>query len=48
MIQWLGLCMSTGVGPGSIPGQGTRIPQAAWQEKKVTMIIVLYLAIDLT
>ena len=28
-FQWLGLCTSTAAGPGSIPGQGTKIPQAA-------------------
>ena len=26
-VQWLGLCASTAGGPGSIPGQGTEIPQ---------------------
>ena len=29
VVQWLGLCTFTAVGPGSIPGQGTKIPQAA-------------------
>ena len=36
-VQWLGLGASTAGGTGSIPGQGTRIPQAAWwrgQKKK--------------
>ena len=35
-VQWLGLCASTEGGTGSIPGQGTMIPQAAQcgQEKK--------------
>ena len=26
MVQWLGLCTSTAVGVGSIPGQGNKIP----------------------
>ena len=26
--QWLRLCTFTAEGPGSIPGQGTKIPQA--------------------
>ena len=25
MVQWLGLCVFTAEGPGSIPGQGTNI-----------------------
>ena len=29
MVQWLGLCTFTAEGPRSIPGQGTKIPQAA-------------------
>ena len=35
-IQWLGLHALPAEGPGSIPGQGTKIPQAVWwgQEKK--------------
>ena len=27
-VQWLGLGAFTAVGPGSIPGRGTKIPQA--------------------
>ena len=27
-VQWLGLCAFTAEGPGSTPGQGTKIPQA--------------------
>ena len=31
MVQWLGLCAFIAKGLGSIPGQGTKIPQAdAW------------------
>ena len=29
-VQWLGLRDFTAKGPGSIPGRGTKIPQAAW------------------
>ena len=28
MVQWLGLCAFTAVGPGAIPGWGTKIRQA--------------------
>ena len=36
MVQWLGLQAFTAEGPGSIPGQGTKIPQATrhGQERK--------------
>ena len=34
MIQWLGLGAFTAEGPGSIPGQGTKIPQATWRGQK--------------
>ena len=36
-VQWLTLHASTAGGVGSIPGQGTKIPQAAWcgQNKKI-------------
>ena len=35
-VKWLGLCALTVKGRGSIPGQGTKIPQAAQhiQERK--------------
>ena len=38
-IQWLGLCASTSEGKGLIPGQRTKVPQAAWhgQKKKKKM-----------
>ena len=29
-VQWLGLCALTAAGQGSIPGWGTKIPQARW------------------
>ena len=33
-VQWLRLRASSAGGAGSIPGQGTRIPHAAWRGKK--------------
>ena len=33
-IQWLGLYASTAEGKGLIPGQRTKIPQAAWHGQK--------------
>ena len=33
-VQWLGLCAFTAKGLGSIPVQGTKIPQAAWHGQK--------------
>ena len=33
-IQWLGLCTLISKGLGSIPGQGTKIPQAMWSSQK--------------
>ena len=37
-VQWLGLSAFTaeGQGPGSIPGQGTRMPQATQRGQKKT------------
>ena len=42
MVHWLGLCTLTAKGPGSVPGQETKIPQAMWysQKKKRTVEIV--------
>ena len=34
VVQQLGLCASTAKGSGSIPGQGTKIPQAGWRDQK--------------
>ena len=34
VLQLLGLCTFTAEGAGSIPGQGTEIPQAAVHQKK--------------
>ena len=33
-VQWLGLRAFTVKGPGSIPGEGTEIPQAAQPKNK--------------
>ena len=33
-VQWLRLCTSNAGGMGSIPGQGTKIPHAAWCSQK--------------
>ena len=41
MVQWLGLRAFTAEGPGSVPGQGTKIPQAARHgQKKLPAIAV--------
>ena len=32
-VQWLGLCFHR-QGPGSVPGQGTKIPQPCGMDKK--------------
>ena len=34
MVQWLGLCALTAEVLGSIPGQGTKIPQAMQHDRK--------------
>ena len=34
MVQWLRLYTFTAKGQGSIPGQGTKIPQATWCGQK--------------
>ena len=34
VVQWLGLHALTAEGPGSIPGRGTKIPQAVQHGKK--------------
>ena len=42
LVQWLRLGTFTAVGPGSIPGRGTKIPQAAWhgQKKETTKLFL--------
>lgn len=39
MVQWLELRAFTAEGQGSVPGLGTKIPQASWrgQKKKNSM-----------
>ena len=42
-VQWSGLRALTAQGPGSIPGRGTEIPQAAWcsqKKKKKTWVMI--------
>ena len=34
VVQWLGLCAFPAEGSGSIPGQGTKIPQVAQCSQK--------------
>ena len=34
VVQWLRLCAPIAGGPGSIPGQGTKIPHATWLGQK--------------
>ena len=34
VVQWLGLGAFTAMGPGSTPGQGTKVPQAARRSQK--------------
>ena len=33
-VWWLGLQATTAGVAGSIPGRGTKIPQAAWRDQK--------------
>ena len=40
MVQWLGLCALTAKGPGSVFGQGTKIPQAAQCDSPQKVIII--------
>ena len=42
VVQGLGLCGFTAWGPGTIPGQGTKILQAIWcgQRKKTKFFMV--------
>ena len=41
VIQWLGLHASIAEGTGSIPGQGTKSPQATWHgQKKISKDIL--------
>ena len=38
VIQWLRLCASNAGATRSIPGQGTKIPHAAWSGQKIKQI----------
>ena len=42
VVQWLGLCASTAGGPGSIPGRGTKILQAALCSQKTKLWLLLF------
>ena len=33
-VQWLGFCTYIAEGPGSIPGQGTKVLQTVWCSQK--------------
>ena len=39
--QWLGLSTFTAMGPGSNPGQGTKISHAVWHSQKKKKIILI-------
>ena len=36
VVQWLGLCALTAKDQGSIPAQGTKIPEAKWCSHNIT------------
>ena len=40
MVQWSGLLTFTAEGPCSIPGEGTKIPQASWHGQIIIIIII--------
>ena len=40
MVKWLRLCASTAGGVGSIPGQGTKIPQAMSHRQYINNVIL--------
>ena len=48
VVQWLGFCAFTAEGPGSIPGRGTKIPQATWRggKKKILSTSILSWSLD--
>ena len=43
VVQWLGLCASTAGSTGSIPGWGTRTPNASWSGKKKFTYVFFFL-----
>ena len=42
-VQWLRLHTSTARGTDSIPGQGTKIPQATWHSQKKNVCVYMYI-----
>ena len=40
-VQWLGLHAPSVGGMGSLPGQGTKIPQALWRGQIIIIIIII-------
>ena len=42
-VQWLWLVTVTAQGPGSVPGQETKTPQAAWQGQKKRKKIFVFI-----
>ena len=44
VAQWLGLCAVTPDGPGSVPGWGTKIPQAMAQPEKRTREVLFFIS----
>ena len=48
VVQWLGLGAFTAVGPGLIPGRGTKVPQAAWLSQKKKKGEMLWLTVKYT
>ena len=47
VVQWLGLLAFTAEGTGSIPGQGTKIPQDAWHGQKKKKFLSVEVEVDL-
>ena len=49
VVQWLGLCTFATKSVGSIPGQGTKIPQAAvWQKVLPVIFIIIIIKMMIT
>ena len=46
-VQWLALGSFTAMGPGLIPGWGTKIPQVTWPKKKKKKINVMISGISI-
>ena len=41
-VRWLGLGVFHHLGPGSVPGWGTKIPHAKWQNKQASTVVPQY------